>query len=84
MEKQIRISNNLNEIATLANFIEELGGGTVFTYGSNHEHQSGIGRSCCQYYYVCLPFPGGAYHSTKSDVYSQTTRFPADRQRSFL
>ena len=25
MEKEIRISNNLNEIATLANFIEELG-----------------------------------------------------------
>jgi len=82
MEKEIRISNNLNEIATLANFIEELGEELSLPMEAIMNINLALEEAVANI--IMYAFPGGAYHSTKSDVYSQTTRFPADRQRSFL
>lgn len=55
MEKEIRISNNLNEIVVLASFIEELGEELSLPAETVMNIKFGTGRSCSQYYHVRLP-----------------------------
>ena len=73
MEKEIRISNNLNEIVVLASFIEELGEELSLPA------EFGTGRSCSQYYHVRLPSQRATYYLTESYFNRKTTDFPSHR-----
>lgn len=84
MEKEIRISNNLNEIATLANFIEELGEELSLPMEAIMNINLALEEAVANIIMYAYPSQEEHIILLKSDVYSQTTRFPADRQRSFL
>ena len=83
MEREIKISNDLNEISVLASFIEELGEELSLSFETTM-NQSGIGRGRSQYYYVRLSNSRATHHPIKSNLQRKTTCFPINGQGSLF
>lgn len=78
MEKEIRISNNLNEIVVLASFIEELGEELSLPAETVNDNQFGTGEAVANIN-CTLTLPRATYYLTESYFNRKTTDFPSHR-----
>ena len=78
MEKEIRISNNLNEIVVLASFIEELGEELSLPAETVMNINLALEEAVANIIMYAYP-PKATYYLTESYFNRKTTDFPSHR-----